>query len=161
MRGALVRPDFALSLAFSGGDDYANGRFMFDTDGGLPSMSFWRSRSSTTIFRTAGTSPFAEGMVNTGPTPQMSAPGCAGEKNSDCVMSPIPFVLLSNNGLGWLMTVIMVREIMFQSGLMCSGTTGCMFKTSCVRYERSGVKICVTLERNTDEISNRILRFLC
>jgi hypothetical protein len=27
--------DFALSLAFTGGGDYANGRFMFDADGNL------------------------------------------------------------------------------------------------------------------------------
>src|SRR5262245_48982789 len=42
----------------------------------------------------------ADGTVKTGPTPQIKAPGCVGDKNSDCVTSPMPFVLLSKIGLG-------------------------------------------------------------
>jgi hypothetical protein len=38
---ALVPPDFALSLCFAGGGMYANGRFMFDTDGNL----LWSGRT--------------------------------------------------------------------------------------------------------------------
>src|SRR4029079_1124021 len=66
----------------------------------------------------------AEGTVKTGPTPQMSSPGCVGERNNDWVMSPTPLVLLSKNGLGWLSNGMMVREIRFQSSLRCIGTTG-------------------------------------
>jgi hypothetical protein len=36
-----VPDDFALSLAFSGGGDYGNGRFMFDADGNLWSGQNW------------------------------------------------------------------------------------------------------------------------
>src|SRR5262249_49865774 len=42
----------------------------------------------------------ADGMVKTGPAPQISGPECTGEKNNSSVMSPIPFVLLLNIGLG-------------------------------------------------------------
>src|SRR5215510_8881739 len=42
----------------------------------------------------------AEGTVKTGPTPQISSPGCVGEKKNDCVTSPIPLVLLLNIGAG-------------------------------------------------------------
>ena len=38
---AYVPDDFALSLCFSGGGDYANGRFMFDAEGNLWSGQNW------------------------------------------------------------------------------------------------------------------------
>src|SRR5215475_8927694 len=66
----------------------------------------------------------ADGMVKTGPTPQISLPGLAGDKKSDWVMSPIPLVLLFITGSGWLINGTMVREITFQSSFNCIGTTG-------------------------------------
>src|SRR5215471_6627692 len=83
----------------------------------------------------------ADGTVKTGPAPQMSAPECRGDRNNDCVVSPIPFVLLFRIGSGWLMTGTMVREIMFQSALICSGTTGWMLSTSWVRLNGALLKL--------------------
>jgi hypothetical protein len=44
-----VPDDFALSLAFSGGGDYANGRFMFDADGNLWSGMNWLPGSQSGV----------------------------------------------------------------------------------------------------------------
>jgi hypothetical protein len=46
-----VPEDFALSLAFSGGGDYANGRFMFDADGNLWSGQNWLPGSQSGVRR--------------------------------------------------------------------------------------------------------------
>jgi streptogramin lyase len=64
MRAVGVRPsrpylvyvpdDFALSLAFSGGGDYANGRFMFDADGNLWSGQNWLPGSQSGVNKSAG-----------------------------------------------------------------------------------------------------------
>jgi hypothetical protein len=46
--------DFALSLAFSGGGDYANGRFMFDAEGNLWSGMNWMPGSQSGVNRSTG-----------------------------------------------------------------------------------------------------------
>jgi hypothetical protein len=52
----LVYPpkDFALSLAFTGGGDYANGRFMFDADGNLWSGQNWMPGSQSGVNKSTG-----------------------------------------------------------------------------------------------------------
>ena len=52
----LVYPpaDFALSLAFSGGGDYANGRFMFDADGNLWCGMNWMPGSQSGVNKSTG-----------------------------------------------------------------------------------------------------------
>jgi hypothetical protein len=49
-----IPEDFALSLAFSGGGDYANGRFMFDTDGNLWSGQNWLPGSQSGVNKSTG-----------------------------------------------------------------------------------------------------------
>jgi hypothetical protein len=49
-----VPADFALSLAFSGGGDYANGRFMFDADGNLWSGQNWLPGSQSGVNKSTG-----------------------------------------------------------------------------------------------------------
>jgi hypothetical protein len=49
-----VPDDFALSLAFSGGGDYANGRFMFDADGNLWSGQNWLPGSQSGVNDSTG-----------------------------------------------------------------------------------------------------------
>ena len=46
--------DFALSLCFSGGGDYANGRFMFDADGNLWSGMNWMPGSQSGVNNSIG-----------------------------------------------------------------------------------------------------------
>jgi hypothetical protein len=46
--------DFALSLCFSGGGDYANGRFMFDADGNLWSGMNWMPGSQSGVNKSTG-----------------------------------------------------------------------------------------------------------
>jgi hypothetical protein len=46
--------DFALSLAFSGGGDYANGRFMFDAEGNLWSGQNWMPGSQSGVNKSTG-----------------------------------------------------------------------------------------------------------
>jgi hypothetical protein len=76
----------------------------------------------------------ADGMVTMGPRPQIRAPGCAGDRYSSSLTSPmLPFVLLATSGLGWLTTGTMEREIRFHCEFKCIGTTGSMLSMSCVR----------------------------
>jgi hypothetical protein len=49
-----VPDDFALSLAFSGGGDYANGRFMFDADGNLWCGQNWLPGSQSGVNKSTG-----------------------------------------------------------------------------------------------------------
>ena len=49
-----VPDDFALSLGFSGGGDYANGRFMFDADGNLWSGQNWMPGSQSGVNKSTG-----------------------------------------------------------------------------------------------------------
>jgi streptogramin lyase len=51
---AYIPDDFALSLAFSGGGDYANGRFMFDADGNLWSGQNWLPGSQSGVNKSTG-----------------------------------------------------------------------------------------------------------
>src|SRR5271167_131772 len=46
--------DFALSLCFSGGGDYANGRFMFDAEGNLWSGQNWMPGSQSGVNKSTG-----------------------------------------------------------------------------------------------------------
>ena len=46
--------DFALSLCFSGGGDYANGRFMFDAEGNLWSGMNWMPGSQSGVNKSTG-----------------------------------------------------------------------------------------------------------
>jgi len=46
--------DFALSLSFSGGGDYANGRFMFDAEGNLWSGQNWMPGSQSGVNKSTG-----------------------------------------------------------------------------------------------------------
>src|SRR5262249_28991897 len=77
----------------------------------------------------------ADGAVIIGPKPQVKSlmPELTGERNSDSLMSPTPFVLLSISGLGWVVTGIIVREMTFHCALKLIGTTGSMLRTFCVR----------------------------
>ena len=47
-------PDFALSLCFAGGGVYANGRFMFDTEGNLWSGQNWMPGSQSGVLKSIG-----------------------------------------------------------------------------------------------------------
>src|SRR5262249_49680168 len=68
-------------------------------------------------------------------------------------MSPIPFVLLSISGLGWLViTGMIVREMMFHCAFTLMGTTGLMLKTSCVRL--NGPTLGLVSFRNGTAISD-------
>ena len=49
-----VPEDFALSLCFSGGGDYANGRFMFDAEGNLWSGQNWLPGSQSGVNKSTG-----------------------------------------------------------------------------------------------------------
>jgi len=49
-----VPDDFALSLCFSGGGDYANGRFMFDAEGNLWSGQNWLPGSQSGVNKSTG-----------------------------------------------------------------------------------------------------------
>ncbi len=51
---AYVPDDFALSLCFSGGGDYANGRFMFDAEGNLWSGMNWMPGSQSGVNKSIG-----------------------------------------------------------------------------------------------------------
>jgi len=51
---AYVPDDFALSLAFSGGGNYAAGRFMFDADGNLWSGQNWLPGSQSGVNKSTG-----------------------------------------------------------------------------------------------------------
>src|SRR5208283_1429376 len=51
---AWTPPDFCLSLCFSGGGDYANGRFMFDADGNLWSGQNWMPGSQSGVIHSIG-----------------------------------------------------------------------------------------------------------
>jgi len=73
----------------------------------------------------------AVGNVIVGPTPQISSPGLAGDRNAVGLMSPnpVPVVLCTEppnvgNNEGWLMIGMIVRVIKFQSSLILIGITG-------------------------------------
>ena len=51
---AWTPPDFCLSLCFSGGGDYANGRFMFDAEGNLWCGMNWMPGSQSGVIHSLG-----------------------------------------------------------------------------------------------------------
>src|SRR5215510_3735374 len=75
---------------------------------------------------------FDVGMRNTGPTPQISFE-CAGEKNTEAVMSEVP-----DSGIPFAVSAgaptngRMNRRIRFQSSFSVIGTTGWKFSTKAV-----------------------------
>src|SRR5271165_2103677 len=73
------------------------------------------------------------GNVIVGPTPQVSLPEFAGERNTVGLMSPSPNSLsIPGAGEGWLMMGIIVRVIRFQSLFKLIGITGSTFRFHCV-----------------------------
>src|SRR5215471_9158398 len=80
------------------------------------------------------TGSLAVGAVTIGPKPQAKSliPELTGERNSDSLMSPTPFVLLSISGLGWVVIGMIVREMTFHCAFKLIGTTGSMLRTFCV-----------------------------
>src|SRR5215813_5918550 len=70
------------------------------------------------------------GMRNTGPTPQIHFP-CAGEKNTEAVISDVPF-----SGMPFVVSAgaptngRMNRRIRFQSLFSVNGTTGWKFRSN-------------------------------
>jgi hypothetical protein len=67
----------------------------------------------------------AVGNVIVGPTPQISLPEFAGERNTLGLMSPRPNALgIPEEGEGWFMMGTIVRVIRFQSLFKLIGITG-------------------------------------
>jgi len=69
---AYVPDDFALSLAFSGGGDYANGRFMFDADGNLWSGQNWLPGSQSGVNKSTGGGVIKFSPNGTAPSPPIT-----------------------------------------------------------------------------------------
>src|SRR5262245_15690450 len=85
----------------------------------------------------------AVGAVTIGPKPQVKSlmPELTGERNSDSLMSPTPFVLLLISGSGCVVTGIIVREMTFHCAFKLIGTTGSMLRTFCVRPKGPSLKL--------------------
>ena len=66
----------------------------------------------------------AVGKVATGPAPQTSAPGLAGDRNAVNMRLPRPVVLEPPVKLGWVTMGRIVRLMRFQSRPRLKGTTG-------------------------------------
>jgi streptogramin lyase len=79
-----VPADFALSLAFSGGGDYANGRFMFDADGNLWSGQNWLPGSQSGVNKSTG-----GGVIKFSPNGKPLSPPITG------------FTGMGIDGVGW------------------------------------------------------------
>jgi hypothetical protein len=76
--------DFALSLAFTGGGDYANGRFMFDADGNLWSGQNWMPGSQSGVNKSTG-----GGVIKFSPNGTALSPAITG------------FTGMGIDGVGW------------------------------------------------------------
>jgi hypothetical protein len=79
-----VPEDFALSLCFSGGGDYANGRFMFDAEGNLWSGQNWLSGSQSGVNKSTG-----GGVIKFSPNGMALSPPITG------------FAGMGIDGVGW------------------------------------------------------------
>jgi hypothetical protein len=79
-----VPDDFALSLCFSGGGDYANGRFMFDADGNLWSGQNWMPGSQSGVNKSTG-----GGVIKFSPNGTALSPAITG------------FTGMGIDGVGW------------------------------------------------------------
>ena len=69
------------------------------------------------------------GKVATGPAPQITAPGRAGDRNAVAVTFPSPVVLPPPVKLGMVTMGKIVLEMRFQSAVRWNGTTGWMLRT--------------------------------
>jgi hypothetical protein len=76
--------DFALSLCFSGGGDYANGRFMFDAEGNLWSGQNWLPGSQSGVNKSTG-----GGVIKFSPNGTALSPAITG------------FTGMGIDGVGW------------------------------------------------------------
>lgn len=76
--------DFALSLAFTGGGDYANGRFMFDADANLWSGQNWMPGSQSGVNKSTG-----GGVIKFSPNGTALSPSITG------------FTGMGIDGVGW------------------------------------------------------------
>jgi len=81
---AYAPDDFALSLCFSGGGDYANGRFMFDSDGNLWSGQNWLPGSQSGVNKSTG-----GGVIKFSPNGTALSPPITG------------FTGMGIDGIGW------------------------------------------------------------
>ncbi|HXI73063.1 MAG TPA: hypothetical protein VNN22_22210 [Verrucomicrobiae bacterium] len=81
---AWTPPDFALTLCFSGGGDYSNGRFMFDADGNLWSGQNWLPGSQSGVINSIG-----GGVVKFSPNGKPLSPDITG------------FTGMGIDGVGW------------------------------------------------------------
>ena len=79
-----VPADFALSLCFSGGGDYANGRFMFDAEGNLWSGQNWLPGSQSGVNKSTG-----GGVIKFSPNGTALSPAITG------------FTGMGIDGVGW------------------------------------------------------------
>jgi hypothetical protein len=79
-----VPDDFALSLCFSGGGDYANGRFMFDAEGNLWSGQNWMPGSQSGVNKSTG-----GGVIKFSPNGTALSPAITG------------FTGMGIDGVGW------------------------------------------------------------
>src|SRR5574342_1352976 len=67
----------------------------------------------------------AVGKVKVGPTPQINAPGFAGDRKSVGLTSPMPKALSPwGKREGWLIMGMMVRVMRFKSSVSLMGRTG-------------------------------------
>jgi streptogramin lyase len=89
---ALEPPDFALSLCFSGGGNYAAGRLMFDKDGNLWSGQNWMPGSQSSVIRSIG-----GGVLKMAPDGTPLSPPITG------------FIGMGLDGVGWGTAVSMDR----------------------------------------------------
>jgi hypothetical protein len=81
---AWTPPDFCLSLCFSGGGDYANGRFMFDAEGNLWSGQNWMPGSQSGVIHSLG-----GGVIKFSPNGKALSPAITG------------FTGMGIDGVGW------------------------------------------------------------
>ena len=79
-----VPADFALTLCFSGGGDYANGRFMFDAEGNLWSGQNWLPGSQSGVNKSTG-----GGVIKFSPNGTALSPAITG------------FTGMGIDGVGW------------------------------------------------------------
>jgi hypothetical protein len=102
---------------------------------------------------------FALGMVKTGPIPQIRGPGCVAEKNNSSVTSPMPLVLLSNSGLGWLINGAMcARQVPVIVYVQRHDRRNVEYFLGAI--ERPSVEIGVALERHADEVATLLQVFV-
>jgi hypothetical protein len=92
---------------------------------------------------------------------QINFPEIAGERNTLGLISPNPNALgIPGAGDGWLIMGIIVRVIRFQSLFKTYQDYGLNVQDPLCGVVGTDTKIKVILERDADEVSDRVLRFL-